>query len=121
MLNYLDHRTLGRRRLHVVAITILFVAQYGFAGEDSEARKILRAGMIGLDTSHVIAFTRVFNDPKAKGELRDIQVVAGYPGGTDFPPSATRVERFTEQLRGMGIEIVESIPQLLEKVDVVLL
>ncbi len=121
MLNYLDHRTLGRRRLHVVALTILFFAQHGLAQEGSEARQILRAGMIGLDTSHVIAFTRVFNDPQAKGELHDIQVVAGYPGGTDFPPSATRVEGFTEQLRGMGIEIVDSIPQLLEKVDVVLL
>jgi predicted dehydrogenase len=31
------------------------------------------------------------------------------------------VAKFTEQLRGMGIEIVDSIPALLEKVDVVLL
>ena len=29
--------------------------------------------------------------------------------------------KFTEQLRGMGVEIVDSIPKLLEKVDVVLL
>ena len=63
MLNYLDHRTRRRRPLHVVALTLLFVAQHGLAQEGSEARQIIRAGMIGLDTSHVIAFTRVLMPP----------------------------------------------------------
>ncbi|MBU6293112.1 MAG: gfo/Idh/MocA family oxidoreductase [Planctomycetes bacterium] len=75
--------------------------------------------MIGLDTSHVPAFAKLFNGPKATGELAGIRIVAGYPGGTDFGPSKTRVAKFTEDLRGMGIEIVDSIPKLLEKVDVV--
>src|SRR5262247_1539824 len=81
----------------------------------------LRAGMIGLDTSHVPAFAKLFNGPKATGDLAGIKIVAGYPGGTDIPASRDRVKGFTEQLRGMGIEIVDTIPQLLEKVDVVLL
>ena len=81
----------------------------------------LRAGMIGLDTSHVPAFAKLFNGPKAVGDLGGVKVVAGYPGGTDFGPSKTRVAKFTEDLRGMGIEIVDSIPKLLERVDVVLL
>jgi hypothetical protein len=77
--------------------------------------------MIGLDTSHVPAFTRIFNDPAAAGDLAGIKVVVGYPGGTDMPASRDRVQKFTEQMRGMGVEIVDSIPKLLEKVDVVLL
>ena len=81
----------------------------------------LRAGMIGLDTSHVPAFAKIFNNPKSSGDLAGIKIVAGYPGGTDVPASRDRVKGFTEQLRGMGIEIVDTIPQLLEKVDVVLL
>ena len=81
----------------------------------------LRAGMIGLDTSHVPAFAKIFNNPKATGEVAGIRIVAGYPGGTDIPASHDRVGKFTEQLRGMGIEIVDTIPKLLEKVDVVLL
>lgn len=85
------------------------------------APRALRAGMIGLDTSHVVAFTREINKPNQTADLAGLRIVAGYPGGTDFPPSATRVQRFTEELRGMGIEIVDSIPALLEKVDVVLL
>jgi len=81
----------------------------------------LRAGMIGLDTSHVPAFAKIFNNPKATGDLAGIRIVAGYPGGTDIPASRDRVKGFTEQLRGMGIEIVDTIPKLLEKVDAVLL
>ncbi len=80
-----------------------------------------RAGMIGLDTSHVPAFAKIFNNPKAMGDIAGIRIVAGYPGGTDIPSSRDRVKGFTEQLRGMGIEIFDSIPKLLEKVDVVLL
>ncbi|WP_395743796.1 Gfo/Idh/MocA family protein [Prosthecobacter sp.] len=83
--------------------------------------KPLRAGIIGLDTSHVPAFTKLFNNPKADGDLAGIKVVAGYPGGTDMPASKDRVAKFTEQVRGMGVEIVDSIPKLLEKVDVVLI
>jgi hypothetical protein len=81
----------------------------------------LKAGMIGLDTSHVPAFAKIFNNPKATGDLAGIKVVVGYPGGTEIPASRDRVKGFTEQLRGMGIEIVDTIPKLLEKVDVVLL
>src|SRR5207249_7842079 len=81
----------------------------------------LRAGMIGLDTSHVPAFAKIFNNPKATGEVASVRIVAGYPGGTDIPASRDRVKGFTEQLRAMGIEIVDTIPKLLEKVDAVLL
>src|SRR2546429_2258151 len=81
----------------------------------------LRAGMIGLDTSHVPAFAKIFNNPKATGDIAGIRIVAGYPGGTDIPASRDRVKGFTEQLRGMNIEIFDSIPRMLEKVDVVLL
>src|SRR5258706_13274572 len=48
-------------------------------------------------------------------------MIARCLGVTNIPASRNRVKGFTEQLRGMGIEIVDSIPRLLEKVDVVLL
>ncbi len=81
----------------------------------------LRAGIIGLDTSHVPAFVKLFNDPKAAGDIAGIKIVAGYPGGTDMPASRNRVAKFTETVRAAGVEIVDSIPKLLEKVDVVFL
>jgi hypothetical protein len=84
-------------------------------------RTVLRVGMIGLDTSHVPAFAKLFNNPKATGDIAGIRVVAGYPGGTDIPASRDRVKGFTEGLRTNGVEIVDTIPQLLQKVDAVLL
>jgi len=88
-----------------------------------EGPKPLRAGIIGLDTSHVVAFTKLLNGPHAGGEMAGIRVVAAYPGGSpDVASSRDRVEGFTRQVRDeFGVEIVTSIDALLGKVDVVLL
>jgi predicted dehydrogenase len=85
--------------------------------------KPLRVGIIGLDTSHVTAFTGVLNNPKARPELAGVRVVAAYPGGSDdVEASRTRVKGFTQTLKEKyGVEIVDSIDALLPKVDVVLL
>src|SRR5262249_44915907 len=88
-----------------------------------EPTKQLRAGIIGLDTSHVVAFTGLLNGPRAKGVLAQVRIVAAYPGGSpDLPESRDRVAGFTKTLREKyGVEIVDSIDALLKKVDVVLL
>lgn len=104
-----------------LSIHLLLLLGLAAAAFSQETPKLLRAGIIGLDTSHVPAFTKLFNNPKADGDLAGIRVVAGYPGGTDMPASRDRVAKFTEQVRDMGVEIVDSIAQLLERVDVVLL
>src|SRR5262249_8865864 len=85
--------------------------------------KTLRVGIIGLDTSHVETFTGLLNNPKAKGDLAGVRVVAAYQGGSpDIPDSRDRLDGFTKKLRDkFGVEIVDSIDKLLEKVDVVLL
>ncbi len=82
--------------------------------------KVFRIGMIGLDTSHVIAFTKQINDPENNYGCK---VVAGYPGGShDVVSSATRRDKYTEQLRDeFDVEIVDSIEELCEKVDWVML
>jgi len=79
-----------------------------------------RLGIIGLDTSHVIAFTKLINDP---AKNYGCKVVVGYPGGSpDIPSSANRVDEFTKQLRDeFGVEIVDSIEELCRKADGVLL
>lgn len=112
-------------RLRLICIGVLAglaVVGFGLTAYGGEPSRPLRAGIIGLDTSHVIAFTQILNNPKATGDLADVTVVAGYPGGSpDIPSSRDRVKGFTEQLRGKGIEICDSIDGLLKKVDVVLL
>jgi GFO/IDH/MocA oxidoreductase family protein len=100
-------------------------AEFASAGEaqDQTAAKSLRAGIIGLDTSHVVAFTQLLNDPHVKGELAGVRVVAAFPGGSpDIPSSRDRLAGYTRDLREKyDVEIVDSIEDLLKKVDVVLL
>ena len=103
----------------LLCLLLLAVAPAGFA---AEADTPIRVGIIGLDTSHVIAFTKIMNDPNAEGDLADVRVVAAFPGGSpDIPSSWDRVGKYTEQLRSQGVEICDSIPAMLEKVDAVLL
>ncbi len=74
-------------------------------------------GIIGIDTSHSGAFTKYIN-----GQDNGFEVVAAYTTvSKDIPASYNRVDKFTEELKNMGINIVESIEQLLEKVDCILL
>lgn len=83
----------------------------------------LRIGMIGLDTSHVIAFTKLLNDAQQKHHVPGGRVVAAYKGGSpDIESSRTRVDGYTKQLQGeFGVRIVDSIEDLCEQVDVVML
>jgi len=91
-------------------------------GGHLHAEEPLRAGIIGCDTSHVIAFTKVLNDPEATGPFAEVQIVAAYPGGSDdIAASYERVGKYTKELRAMGVTIVPSIAALLEQVDAVLL
>jgi hypothetical protein len=83
------------------------------------ATKDLRAGIIGTDTSHVPEFTNLF---RSHPQWR-IKVVAAFKGGSpDLPTSADRVEKFAATIHDKyGVEIVGSIEELVQKVDVVLL
>jgi predicted dehydrogenase len=99
-----------------MSITLLFCLSLEFA---VHAETPLRAGMIGLDTSHCIAFTKLLSTKPEYG----VKVVAAFPGGSpDLPASRDRVAGYTKQMREeFGVEIVGSIEELLAKVDVVLL
>lgn len=83
----------------------------------------LKVGIIGLDTSHVVAFTRILNDPSNPSHVPGAKVVAAYRGGSpDIASSRDRLDKFTAQLRDeFGVEIVPDIPTLCSKVDAILL
>jgi predicted dehydrogenase len=79
-------------------------------------------GIIGLDTSHVLRFTEALNAADAKADIANCRVVAAYPKGSpDIESSTKRVPDYTIKVRAMGVEIVDSIPALIAKVDAVLL
>lgn len=83
----------------------------------------LRVGLIGLDTSHVPAFTELLNDPTHPHHLPAARVVAGFPGGVDdFEVSRDRVASFTETVRDkFGVDILDSPQAVAEAVDLLLI
>ena len=106
--------------VRVLPLTLL-CALTGFAPADSG--KPIRLGIIGLDTSHCIEFTKIFNDAANPLYIRGFRVVAAFKGGSlDIDASRNRVEGFTTELRDKWkIEIVDDIPTLTSMVDAVLL
>ncbi|MEX1241059.1 MAG: Gfo/Idh/MocA family oxidoreductase [Cyclobacteriaceae bacterium] len=81
-----------------------------------------RVGIIGLDTSHSVAFTKTFNAENAGPEYGGYKVVAAYPkGSSDIESSVKRIPGYIEDVKRLGVEIVDSIKDLLKAVDVVLL
>ena len=86
----------------------------------SRPKKGKRIGIIGLDTSHSVAFTKAINGKPA--DFNDYVVVAAYPFGTQTIASAAeRIPKYTAEVQKHGVKIVDSITELLRQVDVVLL
>ena len=82
----------------------------------------IRAGIIGLDTSHVLSFTKTLNAQPQKPEVMGVHMVAAYAQGSkDIESSTKRVPEYIEKVKAMGVEIVPSIEVLLDKVDVIFL
>jgi hypothetical protein len=83
---------------------------------------LIRIGIIGLDTSHAPAFAKLFNSVNPPEALKNQRITHAFPGGSDdIESSFQRVPGYTKELSGMGIQIVESIEELLANVDAVLL
>lgn len=112
-------RNLGLITL-VVLVAVAFLQCQSGAEENTPA--VQKLGLIGLDTSHVIAFTDLINAKNAEGLLTEFEVVAGYPNGSpDNPSSWNRVEEYTNKLRSQGIKIFDTIEDMLPHVDAVLI
>ena len=76
-----------------------------------------RIGIIGLDTSHAPAFTKLIQAGEGS-----FFVSHAYPHGSrDIESSVSRIPQYTQELRSMGVQIVDSIAQLLDQVEFVLL
>jgi hypothetical protein len=83
----------------------------------------LRLGIIGTDTSHVVAFTSILNNENSPDHLPGARVVAAYKGGSkDLKDSYSRVDKFAEELRTKwNVEFFNDIPSMCKKVDAILL
>ncbi|MCC6231446.1 MAG: Gfo/Idh/MocA family oxidoreductase [Verrucomicrobiales bacterium] len=102
--------------------TVLLLALSALTSSRAAAAD-LRVGVIGLDTSHSTAFTKILHDSQAKDFVPGARVVAAYKGGSrDIESSWSRVEEYTKELKEKwGVTICDSIEEMCRQVDVVLL
>ena len=105
---------------------VLMLSLSSLSAASADAQPAIRVGIIGLDTSHVVAFTQSLNqgpkNPADAPKLAGVRVVAAYPQGSrDIVSSTRRVPEYTAMVKAMGVEIVDSIDALLARVDAVLL
>ncbi|MDR1103330.1 MAG: Gfo/Idh/MocA family oxidoreductase [Tannerella sp.] len=91
------------------------------ASPAAPVNKGLRVGIIGLDTSHSIAFAKSLNGDGAS-EYGGYRVTAAYPHGSrDIESSVKRIPEYTKEIAGLGVKITSSIGELLKETDVILL
>jgi len=81
----------------------------------------IKVGVLGLDNYQAVAFTQLFHDPKATGDLAGIRVVAAFPAGSaDIEESVRELPKWTKDIQRYGVEIVDSVDALLRRVDAVM-
>lgn len=88
----------------------------------SEEPAPIRVGVIGLDNYQAVAFTQLFHDPKAMGDLAGIRVVGAFPttGSKDIEESLRELPKWTKGIQDFKVPLVDSVDKLLAQCDAVL-
>lgn len=109
----------------VVSVFLFFVSCTSFARETVAVTKdeTFRLGIIGTTTSHVNAFIDVINSASEQDELlRGFRITGAFAGGLpDNPASWGRLEKIRQYAIDKNVAIYETIPELLDEVDGILL
>ena len=79
----------------------------------------LRLGMVGLDTGHVIEFTKILHAKDASPAFAGVRIVGALPAASpDIESSRTKAPGYTERLqREFGVKIYATLDELLRHVD----
>ncbi len=103
----------------LILVLLVTICSSAFAQE----KPPIRIGIIGTDTSHVPAFTQMLNDTSRADHVPGARIVAAFKGGSaDVESSRTRVDKFAAEIKEKwGVELVNSIEELCQKVDAVLI
>jgi len=84
----------------------------------------MKLGIIGLDCSHPVAFSKALNNKEYEYHIPDHTVTVAYPGeiSYDFDMSYQRMDMFTQEVREKyGVKIEDSIEKVMDRVDAVFL
>ncbi|MBI1763091.1 MAG: Gfo/Idh/MocA family oxidoreductase [Acidobacteria bacterium] len=107
----------------IIRCTLLLALSGFFAVHAAAQTAEIKIGIIGTDTSHVPAFTKLLNDKNDPNHIPGARVVAAFKGGSaDVESSRTRVDNYAAEIKEKyGVELVNSIEELCQRVDAVLL
>lgn len=96
--------------------------RYGLRGGMPPA-KPMRIGLVGLDTSHVLEYLRLFNEPGAAHHVTGGLIVAACKGGSpEIEASRTRIDRLTHAaVHQYGVELQESVEAVAESADALMI
>jgi len=99
---------------------------------DNQSRKMIRIGIIGLDTSQVTMIISHINNIPGPGydvvqpiwdtSFEGFKVTAAFPyGSKKIESSIKQIPTYVQKMTENGVELVDSIQTLLSKVDAVML
>ena len=81
----------------------------------------IKVGILGLDNYQAVAFTQLFHDPKASGDLAGIKVVAAFPAGSrDIEESVRELPKWSKDIQNYKVSLVDSVDKLLAQCDAVM-
>jgi predicted dehydrogenase len=85
------------------------------------AAEPIRVGIIGLDNYQAVAFTELFHNPKAEGDLAGIRVIAAFPAGSpDIEESVRELPKWTEAIQKLNVKLAPSAEDVLKQSDAIL-
>ena len=100
----------------------LFVVWAGWAARIAPAAEPVRLGILGLDNYQSVAFTQLFHDPQATGDLAGIRVTAAFPDepSTDIAESVENLPKWVQSMKDFQVPLVDSVDKVLAQCDAVL-
>lgn len=112
---------MSSRRLLCCGLLLCVLAP-AVAQDAAPEKPPVRIGVLGLDNYQAVAYAQLFNSPKATGDLAGLKVVAAYPiGSEDIAESKTSLPKWKEQIGKFGVEMVDSVDELLKRCDAVMI
>src|SRR5687767_7476781 len=99
--------------------TILFAAGLVMAASAAD----LRIGMVGCDTQHATAFTKILNDARTKDHIPGAKVVAAVKASSpDVENSRKLVDGYVTRLKNeFGVKFYDSVEEMAREVDAILI
>jgi predicted dehydrogenase len=108
---------------HLLAVIAASVSLCAAEVASAQNTRPVRIGVLGLDNYQGLAYTQLFNDPKASGDLAGLRVVAAFPAAAsaDIPESVDSLPKWKAEIVKQGVKLVASVDELLQNCDAVMI